>query len=100
MPYVGSDPKSGCSFFDPAFKLARYASDLGSTGSPLTSRFQGLSAGNTVQLPMEPPPPGVPPPPLPPLPPLPPDDPPHAPHRLAEIPKRTTPSPRAPCVIL
>jgi hypothetical protein len=52
-------------FLEPAFMCAMYASDLGSTGSPETSRFQGLSAGNRVQLPIEPPPLATPPSPPP-----------------------------------
>src|SRR5260370_1366477 len=47
MPKVGSEPKSGWRLVE-APMLAMYASERGSTGSPETSRFHGLSAGNTA----------------------------------------------------
>src|ERR1700722_19174556 len=54
MPYVGLLPKSGCKWVVPfGFISAMYCAEFASSGYPLISVFQGLSAGNIWQPPIE-----------------------------------------------
>ena len=49
MPYSGGDPKSACRLRQEAPRVARKASERGSTGAFEMSRFQSLSGGNIGQ---------------------------------------------------
>src|SRR5579864_5821394 len=56
MPYEGSEPKSGCTYWRNESMRAMYAPELGSTGSDDTSWFQALSDGKTEHPPRVAPP--------------------------------------------